>query len=188
MDDENPYAPPKTVFLDEEILPADPSAAYRDRKMLVARKGAVLPDRCLKCNAPAEGFRFNRSLSWHRPIWFVLLLNGLFLYLVVYFLVRWRGSVTVGLCPHHRQRRMRAIAIGWLLILAGTGIAIAAAAVPSNLAPILVVSGIVVLLGGITSGMLGSQVLVPKRIDKNYIWLSHVSPDYLADLPDWVPR
>jgi hypothetical protein len=35
--------------------------------------------------------------------------------------------------------------------------------------------------------MFGSRVLVPRRIDEHYVWLSHVSPEYLAEFPDWAP-
>jgi hypothetical protein len=34
-------------------------------------------------------------------------------------------------------------------------------------------------------GALGARVLVPTRIDKNFIWLTKVSPEYLASFPDW---
>ena len=66
---ENPYAPPKTERLESDRLLDQPDQAWRDRKLLVVRKkGAVLPDRCLKCNAPAEGYRFTRDVSWIRPM------------------------------------------------------------------------------------------------------------------------
>jgi hypothetical protein len=66
--------------------------------------------------------------------------------------------------------------------------AFAAAAVSGNASVILVVVGIVTLLAGIIGGMIGSRVLVPKRIGRNFIWLKSLSPDYLATFPDWVSR
>jgi hypothetical protein len=187
MDDENPYAPSRSLLFDDDHVVGNPKEAYRDGKLLVARRGAVLPDRCLKCNSPAEGSQFKRTLSWHRPFWFLLVLISLLVYVLVYFLVRWKATITVGLCPHHRRRRAKAIAIGWLTMLAGLGTIVAAASVSNNLTPIGVAVGVVVLSGGIIGGMLGSRVLVPTRIDKHYVWLSHVSTDYLATFPEWVP-
>jgi hypothetical protein len=196
MDDENPYAPPKYGQLDRDLLQENPNAAWRDKGLLMARKGAVLPDRCLKCNGLAEGYQFRRSLSWVSPYWLVtVLLVGPLLFAIVFFIVRRRGKVTVGLCPLHRKKRARAIALGWLTALAGIGCIIATGmamdhhtsiGISSNrFLPIGIGVGIVLLLVGMIGGAVGSQVLVPTRIDKDFIWLSKVSPGYLASFPDW---
>jgi hypothetical protein len=54
-----------------------------------------------------------------------------------------------------------------------------------SLRPIALNAGIVLLPVGMICGVVGSQVLVPRRIDKHFVWLSRVSPDYLAAFPDW---
>jgi hypothetical protein len=191
LDDDNPYAAPKAEVLVKDRHLDSTSDVWRHGKMLVVRKGAELPDRCLKCAAPARGYRFSRSLSWHRPIWFVLFFFNWLLYLIVYFFVRWRARVTVGLCPRHRRNRARAIALGWLAALAGVGSIIAVGMfsdtgqVSRSFQPIALIAGVVLFFGGIIGGAVGSQVLVPKRIDKHFVWLSKVSPEYLATLPDW---
>jgi hypothetical protein len=84
----------------------------------------------------------------------------------------------VGLCPRHRRNRARAIALGWLAALAGLGSIIAGGMVSDSLEPIALIGGIVLLLVGMICGAVGSQVLVPRRIDKHFVWLSKVSPDY----------
>ena len=138
------------------------------------------------------GYRFSRKLSWHSSGWYLLILVSLLIYILAYFLVRWQARVTVGLCERHRTRRKRAILWGWLTSLAGIGLIIAgigfsdsARLDPNPLGPIGIVSGVVLLLAGLIGGMIGSQVLVPIRIDKNFVWLKRVSPEYLAELPDW---
>jgi hypothetical protein len=190
--DDNPYAAPKFEVLSQDRHLETPDEAWRDGKTLVTRKGAELPDRCIKCNAPAGGYRFSRNLSWHSSGWYLLIFISLLIYILAYFLVRWRGKVTVGLCERHRIKRKRAIILGWLTALTGIGLNIAAisfsgdpASTPSPLVPIGFVGGLVLLLAGLIGGMLGSQVLVPSRIDKHFVWLRKVSPDYLAELPDW---
>jgi len=75
MDDENPYAAPKAEVLVKDRQLHSSGDAWRHGKMLEVRKGAELPDRCLKCAAPARGHRFSRSLSWHKPIWFLTFFN-----------------------------------------------------------------------------------------------------------------
>src|SRR5258706_76322 len=46
------------------------AAIWRDKKVLVLGVRAALPDRCIKCNAPAEGSRLKRTLYWHPPGWY----------------------------------------------------------------------------------------------------------------------
>jgi len=193
IDDDNPYVAPKAEFLVQDRHLDSSTDAWRDGKLLVVRKGAELTDRCLKCAAPTKGYRdrFSRLLSWHKPFWFVLLFFNWILYVIVYFFVRWQGRVTVGLCPRHRRNRARAISLGWLATLAGVGSIMAVGVyadtgeISGSLQPIALIAGVVLLLGGIIGGAFGSQVLVARRIDKHFVWLSKVSPDYLATLPDW---
>ncbi|HEX3447629.1 MAG TPA: hypothetical protein VHS97_05215, partial [Isosphaeraceae bacterium] len=136
MDDENPYAPPKYAQLDRDLVGEHPNAAWRDGRLLMARKGAVLPDRCLKCNAPAEGRPFKRSLSWASPYWALsIFLIGPILFIVVYTIVSRRGKVSVSLCPRHRMERLRAIALGWLAALAGIGCMIATGVASDYITP-----------------------------------------------------
>ncbi len=185
MDDDNPYAPPKSLEHEQDILVEHPNAAWRDGNMLMVRKGAVLPDRCLKCNAPAEGYQFTRTISWITPWWFLLLLIALLLFVLAYYVFRWQGKVTVGLCPRHRTNRVRAVVLGWLTTLVGAGLVPVSTMVP-KLESIALVAGPLLVIFGVLGGMLGSRVLVAKRIDKNFIWLGSVSPDYLETFPDRI--
>jgi hypothetical protein len=197
MEDENPYAPPRSALKtrDQRLLELLESgeAAWRDGKTLIVRKGAELPDRCVKCNAPAHGYRLRRSLSWHSSVWYLVVLINILLYVIVALIVRRTGKVAAGLCPRHRARRAWAIALGWLTALAGFGSCIAGAllwdvrqnSVASPSAPILLGVGLILFVGGMIGGIVGSRVLVPNRIDKNLIWLTKLSPQYLATFPDW---
>jgi hypothetical protein len=183
MDEFNPYAPPKSAALDDGRI-ADANVAWRDGKMLMVRKDAILPDRCLKCNEPAEGFRFKRSLTWASPYYALLILVNLILYILVYVVVSRRGKVTVGVCPAHRRKRLRAILAGWLAALAGIGSFVVAAFVPDKMVAIPIIAGAVLIFAGLIGGMNGSRILVTARIDKHFIWLRKVSPAYLATFPD----
>ncbi len=187
-DEENPYAPPKV----HEVRPVErPGLAWRDGQMLMVRKGAELPDRCLKCNASAEGYRFKRSLTWLSPYWAILILVcGPIPFAIIYLCLCARGKLTAGLCPVHRTSRRRAIAIGWLTVLLGVGSMIVAGflsdarTIPSNVIPFVILSGIILVIVGLLVVAIGAQVLVPSRIDKHFIWLKKVSPAYLATFPD----
>jgi hypothetical protein len=190
-DGDNPYAPPKSESFNRDRHLDDPHPAWCDGNTLVARKGAELPDRCIKCNAPAGGLRFKRNIYWHSPGWFIFIISPL-IYIIVYLLVRRRAKITVGLCSYHRKKRARAIALGWLTALAGIGFYISVVILAEKRTPVIsplayigMISSFVLLLAGLLGGMIGSQVLVPIRIDKHFVRLRRVSPDYLAELPDW---
>jgi hypothetical protein len=186
IDNDNPYAAPKAEVLVQDRHLDSSSKAWRDRKLLVVRKGAELTDRCLKCAAPTEGYRFSRKLSWHKPIWFLLFfLISPIVYIIVYFFVRWQGWVTVSLCPRHRRNRAWAIALGWLAALAGAGLIVPQGPLSQPKQQISLIAGIVLFFVGVIGGIGGSQVLIPRRMDRHFVWLSKVSPAYLAELPDW---
>jgi hypothetical protein len=192
LDDDNPYAAPKSESYVRDPYFDATSEAWRRGHLLVVRKGAVLADRCLKCGAPTEGYQFSRTVSWHRPIYYlVFFLISPLLYVLIYFFVRWQAHVTVSLCPRHRKNRVLAIALGWLFALAGVGMFIAMGMLsdawnfPDSVRTIMAVTGIVLLLGGIIGGIVGSRVLDPKLIDEHFVCLSKVSPAFLAKLPDW---
>ncbi|MGC8638454.1 MAG: hypothetical protein ACP5XB_01090 [Isosphaeraceae bacterium] len=192
FDDDNPYAAPKSEpFAKDPYFDAS-TEAWRDGELLVVRKGAELVDRCLKCGEPTDGYRFSRVLYWHKPIYYlVFFLISPLLYILIYFFIRWQGKVTVSLCARHRRKRAWAITLGWLTALAGLGMFIALGVLsdsgdlPDSLKVILPMAGFVLLLAGIIGGIVGAQVLVPKKIDAHFIWLNKVSPHLLMELPDW---
>ena len=67
------------------------------------------------------------------------------------------------------------------MVVAGAG-----SMVPNYDVPVAVGGG-VLLVGGILYGIIGSQVAAPQKIDKRYVWLKKVSPEFLDELPPWVP-
>lgn len=197
LDDDNPYAAPKSEPFVGDSYFDGATEAWRDGQLLVVRKGAELLDRCLKCGEPTKDYRdrFSRSISWHRPFWLFLLFISWPLYLLVYFLVRQRATIAVGLCPVHRMKRRRAISLGWLFALVGLGAFVVTMMLadtgdlPESLQVIIPLAVFLVFLAGVIGAARGSQVLVPKRINQHFVWLGKVSPDYLAELPDWnTPR
>src|SRR5690242_4311267 len=86
---------------------------------LVIPHNAPLPDRCVKCNAPAHGFRLQRNLTWLHPAYLLLLFGGLVIYAIVSAVVSKNAEIHVGVCPKHRRRRWQAIIGGWTLGLSG---------------------------------------------------------------------
>lgn len=177
-----PEAPAGIVLEDGYVLPPPPStgAVWRDNDTLVMTKNASLPDRCVKCNAPAHGFRLKRNLSWHHPALALLIFVALLIYLVVAMAVSKRATVHLGLCAEHLQRRRNLLIAGWSLLAIGLitpVIAFANEYVGIGLLGIGVVAVAAVWL------VLAARVVKVKRIDDQYVWLRGIDANYLAQFP-----
>jgi len=160
--------------------------ASREGSKLVIPHGAPLPDRCVKCNAPAHGFRLRRRLTWLHPAYLLLLFGGLIFYAIAAALASKSAEIQVGVCPEHRKRRLQAIIGGWTLGLSG-----------AILMPWLAITlgsgwialgGVGMALVGMFGGILVARLVRPSRIDDNQAWLSGVDREYLNELSAGPPN
>jgi len=176
----------KPVVLQKMIEGVAPSSAgnmWRFNKQLVTRSETPFPDRCVKCNGPANGFQLKRVLYWQHPAYYLLLLLNLLILIIVILIVRKKAVLNIGVCEKHRAQRRQAIAIGWIGSLAGL--------VLGSVAGIAFKSGwlglagfIVFLAAAIYAGVTAPLVSAAKIKDGN-VWLKGVHPDFLATLPEW---
>ncbi len=134
----NPYAPPQAEI---DAAPPDRVGTYRDGKLVRMVVDGRLPDRCVRCDGPAQGYRIERALYW-RPSWwrwviwlslpvlFVLsgiepLLMAMFWLVVIGFVladifVRRKVVVEYGLCERHRRLRtgvLAGFALSWVVLI-----------------------------------------------------------------------
>ena len=143
-------------------LPSD--GLWRRKGRLIMARGADLPDRCIKCNAPAKGFRVRGSMLYftgtppNRIVWMA------------------------GLCEQHRKRRHR----GWRIFWSGAGLAllfvIGAIALGGEW---LILLSILSFFGvGLVGAVLTSTLRVEKVTREN-VWLLGCGNEFLDSLPDW---
>lgn len=159
---------------------------WRDGKNVVMRKDAQLPPRCIKTNEPAETW-LSRNLIWHPPWVYVLIVLGLLLYVVAALIIQKRATIKVGLTVEEAKKRSRTILIAWLSVLFGLGTIIGGFAVLSGDQPVVtLIVGLLLFLGGIIYGMLGSRMIVPEKITDEYVWFKGACPEYLDELPEWL--
>ena len=184
MDEFNPYAPPKANIL-ADLDSLNEEGVWRDGLLLVMTKGATLPPRCLKCNRDTGGWTLKRKLMWHPPYWYGLIALNLIIYVIVAMIVRHTATVMVPLCEHHRSRRRRLIAIGWGLILSAVAAFLVALQYPKAEGLAGVALLILFVVGIFTIGI-GTRTAIPKRIDKRFVRLQKVHPDFLAELHPWA--
>lgn len=171
---------------------APTGAVSRDGKVLYIPAGAELPDFCLRCNAPAEGYRKKVKLSWHPPALLLLIFLGLLPYAIVALIMTKKARVQVPLCAKHRASWTMLATVGLLLLLAAIGVFIALAVMDSHrtgagkgILDQALGSGACLLfplagVGGIVLLFLGIRRVSPQKIDEfGNAWIKGVSPAFL---------
>ena len=181
---EAPPPPTGIVLEDGYVLPLPPAigSIWRDKSTLVMTKDASLPDRCVKCNAPANGVRLKRMLAWHSPVLYLVIFFAVLIYVILAAILSKRATVYIGLCNQHFQRRRKQKVIGWLLLAIGVVVPILAIAYDY---PILGLLGFAVFLFAVIWLVVVSRVVVVKKIDDQLVWLNGINSNYLAQFPAW---
>lgn len=152
---------------------------WRYKKLIILKRDAVFPDRCVKCNEPANGFKLKRSLMWHSPILYVLLCSIL-VYALVALLVSRRAVVHVGLCEVHRAKRKRNIFISWGIMSASI-ICFVLSAVYGVMVGVI---GLILLVAAAIYSSATVLMVSPRFIDKMEVKLSGAGKAFLDSLPE----
>jgi hypothetical protein len=154
----------------------------REGSLLVMSPEAVLPDRCVKCNAPADGQRLVVSLTWSPSTSNLIQLAILFM-----FSVLWRSSyraeVEVGICRRHFWRVRRNSALGACGIVAGLAM-IAISVWRGAEYGYVLLAGIVVLFAAPICMSAAGRLLSASRIEPRIVWIKGACPEFLATLPE----
>lgn len=184
MSYENPYqAPQSDAAIQAEF--AD-GGLWQSGKLLVMRKDAPLPARCVKSNVPTER-RLKRNLIWHHPAVYLALLANLIIYAILALCLQKKATIHIGLSDEWFWKRRRAILIGWGSVFLSIGLfTVAAIGLDSNNGfGWLMLLAAIWFLAGIIYGLTASQMVVATRIDDRYVWLKGVGREFLAELPYW---
>jgi hypothetical protein len=174
----------KPVFFQkvrEGLHPAGAAVWRMDRTLVMARETA-LPDRCVKCNAPANGRRLRRRLSWHHPAIYLIILCGLLVYVIVALIIRKQAVIEIGLCERHWTKRKWSILIAWMMVVGGLGLLAGGVAGGSTMDGAL---GAVLVLAALFYSAITTPMVTAKRIDDKHVWLGGVCRRYLDTLPKW---
>lgn len=155
---------------------------WRQNKRVVTVNETTFPDRCVKCNEPANGFCLKRTLYWQHPAYLLLILCNLLILLIVVLIVRKKAVVHIGLCEKHRANRTYGLTIGWLGFLGGLAAIIGGAIMQSW---ITVVIGVVLILVGAVFGIAWGRTVYATKITKENVWVGGVNSKFLENLPDW---
>jgi len=157
---------------------------WRSKSVLVMAKRTPLPERCVKCNAPARR-TLKRNLRWHHPALYLMIFGGVLLYFILSLVLSKSATVHVGLCETHVATRKRDIIISWFLVLLSFGSFFVAWALEDTT---FVFVGSLVLLGAMIYGVVMTRVVAPRKIDDHYVWLTGIDADYLEQFPELAAR
>lgn len=183
MHDVNPYAAPLgPSVLNAEIIESK-GGIWRDGNRLVMYKGATLPDRCVHCNASANGRRLKRTLYWHHPLIYLVILAGLLVYVIVALVIRKKAVVAIGMCDRHYARRLRSMLLWWVITAACVALIWYGVRANSPMAGWAILTAVVVFLGNLFFAVAITRPVAPARIDDYYVWLRKIHPDYLSEFP-----
>lgn len=173
----NPYAPPQARV---SAYLSDGSGVWREGGLAVLTPSGELPPRGVKCNADAEQPIKERTVYWHTPWLYLLILISLLVYLIVALIARKRARVTPGLCSEHRRRRNQLLIGSWLGALTGLGLLVIGIVESEVLIGLL--GGLALLVAAIVGSAKG-RIVYAVRIDTNRIALKGCGDAFLASLP-----
>ena len=139
-----------------------------------------MPDRCVKCNGPANGYRLRKRLSWHEPIVYAVIVIQVLLYLILALALSKRATVEFGLCQDHVRRRRNFLLIGWVLCFLGLIIPVVAFTYEYAVIGLL---GILLFLAAIIWLAIAYKIVNVKRIDDRYVWLTGINEQFLLQFP-----
>lgn len=166
-----------------EQLPAD--AVWRWGGVLVGpRSGVRLPDRCVVCNAPAEGHRMHKRVGWHDPMYYAALAGGVIVYFILAFFIKQHVLVEFGLCPSHRAQRQAGLIAGLVGFVLSTVCVLLG--VVYQFTEMALVSIFTMLLCPI-AGFVMTRNLSARRMDARSVWLSVGSPFLESFRDTWTP-
>jgi hypothetical protein len=162
----NPYAAPQADLTPQPPLEGN---LWQQGRLLIVRRDAVFPDRCIKCNAPAESYRVTQKLTWGS--WLMVLPRSI--------------TIEFGLCPEHARRLRRVKAIAWLGWLAGTAAIVGGLGLFGTHSSALTLAGYAVISAAGLWYWLAGHTFSPRHIAPWFATLSGAGPEFLAELPSW---
>ena len=178
----NPYVAPESAVSTLPPLTHGEDQVWRRGKYLIFRKGASLPERCIKTNVPVQGPGLRRKVTWHHPAVFLALLANVIVYVIIALCMRKTAKVELPVSKSANRKRQLAVAITSLGIV-GSFAAFIYGMVKDI--PELGSLGVLGLLGFAIYGVIFARFVVARKITDDFVWLTGVSREYLAELPEF---
>jgi hypothetical protein len=174
MNDTNPYATPKAALLETKD-----ETCTREGKWVVVKTGSDLPPRCIICNAAVTTPIKRKTVYWHSPWLYLLILLNILVYVIVGLIFRKTFKVSAGLCKLHAAKRKKRI-----LTFSGIGVASFVVAVllfSREIAGVAIVFFVLALILLLFAAIV-ARTVYPREITKEYARLGGCKEPFLASL------
>ena len=156
---------------------------WKSGKQIVMHKLAEFPDRCILTNQPARGKRWSRTLYWHHPALYILLINPL-VYIIVALIFLKRFALEVGISESALKQRKTHIVLSWAFGFIGATVAFLALA-QLGLSDIFIAIGLIVAIVALFTGIRAANRIQIGKVDGDFIWLRGACDDYRNNFPEW---
>jgi hypothetical protein len=144
-------------------------------------RNAALPDRCVKCNEPADGYRRTVKLTY------VPLGTHLMLGAAIAYAFAKRATVEVGLCERHRRSRSMTVALVSVAAVVLSILAFTQVQATDALVPLLAAAGLIGGVIGLIYATFARRAVQATKITDTHVWLKGAGEPFLASLPDAPP-
>ena len=162
---------------------------WQYESLLLVRRGAQLPDRCIVCNNEAEPKRLRFVIRQEISRWLVVVLvltmGPLFLLIVAMCLPT--AQLSPGLCRLHSRQETRGRRATVCLLLLGMCLPLmpmVSFALWPNLeipgAFAFLIPGLILVFSTIVYAAVSTRPMRAKKIDEEFIWLKGVPSEYVA--------
>ncbi|TMC43418.1 MAG: hypothetical protein E6J23_10010 [Chloroflexi bacterium] len=150
---------------------------WRDGKRVAMDRNAALPDRCFKCNEPANGYRRTVKLT-HVPLGTEMMVGA-----IAYAFAK-RATLEVGLCERHRRSRAINAALISLAVIGLSILVFTQVHATDVVLPLLATAGLIGGVVGLIYAAVGTRVVRATKITDTHVWLKGAGEAFLASLPD----
>ena len=140
----------------------------------------MLPDNCVKCNAPANGLRVRKKLAWHHPLLYLLIFGAALFYVILAAALSKRATVEFPLCGNHKSQRKTFLIIGLALLTLGLILPILGFA---NEYTEIGIFGLLLFFIAVFWLVFASRVVGVKKIDDRHAWLTGINREFLNHFP-----
>ena len=168
--------------------PLNPASAAGAAATSSSLPRPAFPCRPSASNAATQRYKLHR-LTWHNPLFYLLLLANIIIYAIVALCVQHKADMHIPVCEAHYRKRRNWVLISWLIALAGVGMGIAGCAGLLNshrtetLGGIGMAAGFITLIAGAILGIYAGRITYPKEIDAHWVHLGGAGEAFLSSLP-----
>jgi hypothetical protein len=176
MDNESPYAPPKS-----SLINTNPENMRRKGRYVILDPDIEWPSRCFKCNKETT-YKKEVKLAYVNPWIYLSILINVVVTLILALIFQKKFTIELPLCDEHTRKRRNFLIFQWTMV------ALFVATLAIGIAfEIMIFTAIAILIFFIVlfSGLFGRLAFAAKFKNGN-IWVRGGGKEFLDSLPEFI--